>query len=103
MRARVTETTAQRAAKAQFDKYAKEYATHVAQSMVALMAYTMYSKWRCSPATCRKRVQDMADMLSAPPILGKEIQETDYIEWCKKVLNLDVKSEIKLKVAIDYV
>lgn len=103
MKARVQETIRQKAVKAEFDKHAEEYANHVAQSMAALMAYLMCEKWRCSPDTCRRRVQDIADMLSAPQIFGQDIHDTDYINWCRKELDLDVEEIIKLRVAVEYV
>lgn len=73
------------------------------QSVIALVAYIMYSKWRCSSETCQKRVREIADMLNAPQIFGQDIHDTDYINWCRGTLNLDVKSEVKLKVKVDYV
>lgn len=42
-------------------------------------------------------------MLNAPKIFGQDINDTDYIEWCRKNLNLDVEEEVKLKVKVDFV
>lgn len=94
---------ARKAAMSEYEKNAKEHAEHVAQSVLALMAYIMCSKWKCSPETCRKRVQDIADMLNAPQVFGRDINDTDYINWCKKNLNLDVEEEVKLKVKVDFI
>lgn len=88
---------------AEFEKETKAHAEHVAQSILALVAYIMYSKWKCRPETCQKRVREIADMLNAPQIFGQDIHDTDYINWCRGTLNLDVKSEVKLKVKVDYV
>lgn len=103
MRALTPTRAAKKAAMAEFEKETKAHAEHVAQSVLALMAYIMYSKWKCSPETCRKRVQDIADMLNAPQIFGKDINDTDYINWCKDKLNLDVETEVKLKVKVDFI
>lgn len=92
-----------KAAKSEYEKYAKEHSEHVAQSVLSLMAYIMYSKWKCSPETCRKRVREIADMLNAPQVFGQDIHDTDYIEWCRENLNLDVEKEVKLKVKVDFV
>lgn len=94
---------ARKAAMNEYEKNAKEHAEHVAQSVLALMAYIMYSKWNCGAETCRKRVRAIADMLNAPQIFGKDINDTDYINWCKDKLNLDVEKEVKLKVKVDFV
>ena len=94
---------AKKAAMSEYEKNAKEHAEHVAQSVLALMAYIMYSKWQCSPETCRTRVQDIADMLNAPQVFGRDINDTDYINWCKDTLNLDVEKEVKLKVEVDFI
>ncbi len=103
MKARVQETIRQKAVKAEFDKHAEEYANHVAQSMAALMAYYMYSRCGCTKKTCCKRIMDIADMLSAPAVFGKDIHDADYIEWCRKELDLDVEEIIKLRVSVKYV
>ena len=103
MRALTPTRAAKKAAMAEFEKEAKAHAEHVAQSMAALVAYIMYSKWKCSPETCRKRIRDIADMLNVPQIFGKDINDTDYIDWCKKNLNLDVEEEVKLKVKVDFI
>ena len=103
MRAMTPTRAAKKAAMSEYEKNAKEHAEHVAQSVLALMAYIMYSKWKCSPETCRKRVQDIADMLNAPQIFGKDINDTDYINWCRDTLNLDVEKEVKLKVKVDFI
>lgn len=50
--------SARKAAMAEFEKETKAHAEHTAQSVLALMAYIMYSKWHCSSETCRKRVRD---------------------------------------------
>ena len=103
MKARVRETVIEKAAKIELNKHTQEYADQVAQGVIALIAYLMYSKWHCGAETCRKRVGDIADMLRCPAIFGKDIHDYDYIRWCKGTINLDVKSEIKLKIKIDYV
>lgn len=103
MKARVRETVIEKAAKIELNKHTQEYADQVAQGVIALIAYLMYSKWHCGAETCRKRVGDIADMLRCPAIFGKDIHDYDYIRWCKETINLDVKSEIKLKIKIDYV
>ena len=103
MNALTPNRAARKAAMSEYEKNAKEHAEHVAQSVLALMAYIMYSKWHCSAETCRKRVQDIADMLNAPQIFGKDINDTDYINWCKDKLNLDVEKEVKLKVKVDFI
>lgn len=103
MRALTPSRAAKKAAMAEFEKETKAHAEHVAQSMAALMAYIMYSKWNCRPETCRKRVRQIADMLNAPQVFGQDIHDTDYIEWCRKNLNLDVELEVKLKVKVDFV
>lgn len=102
MKARVRETVIEKAAKIELNKHTQEYADQVAQGVIALIAYLMYSKWHCGAETCRKRVGDIADMLRCPAIFGKDIHDYDYIRWCKETINLDVKSEIKLKVKVDY-
>ena len=94
---------ARKAAMNEYKKNAKEHAEHVAQSVLALMAYIMYSKWNCGAETCRKRVRAIADMLNAPQIFGKDINDTDYINWCRENLNLDVEKEVKLKVKVDFI
>lgn len=103
MKARVNEAIAYRAAKKEYAKDAESHANHVAQSMAALMAYYMYSRCGCTKKTCCKRIMDIADMLSAPAVFGKDIHDADYIEWCRKELDLDVEEIIKLRVSIDYV
>lgn len=103
MKARVREMVIEKAAKIELNKHTQEYADQVAQGVIALMAYLMYTKWHCGAETCRKRVGDIASMLGCPAIFGKDIHDYDYIRWCKETLNLDVKSEIKLKVKVDYV
>ena len=103
MNALTANRAARKAAKGEYEKNAKERAEHVAQSVLALMAYIMYSKWHCSAETCRKRVRAIADMLNAPQVFGQDIHDTDYISWCKKNLNLDVEEEVKLKVKVDFV
>lgn len=103
MRALTQNRAAKKAARTEFEKESKEYANHVAQSVTALYAYLMYSKYRCSPATCRKRVRDIADMLGAPQVFGRDITDEDYIAWCRDTLGIDVEEEVKLKVKIDYV
>lgn len=103
MKARVREAVAEKAAKIELNKHTEEYANQVAQGVVALMVYLMYSKWNCGAATCHKRVGDIANMLICPAIFGKDIHDYDYIRWCKETINLDVKSVIKLKIKIDYV
>ena len=103
MRALTPTRAAKKAAMAEFEKEAKAHAEHVAQSVLALMAYIMYSKWKCSPETCRKRVRVIADMLNAPQIFGKDINDTDYINWCMENLNLDIEKEVKLKVKVDFI
>lgn len=102
MKARVKETQSERATREAFEKNATEYANHVVHSVLALTAYMMYSKWKCSPETCRKRVADVADMLNAPQIFGKDINDSDYIDWRKNTLHLDV-TQIKIKTKFDYV
>lgn len=94
---------ARKAAMNEYEKNAKEHAEHVAQSVLALMAYIMYSKWKCTPETCKKRVQDITDMLNAPQVFGQDIHDTDYINWCRDTLNLDVEKEVKLKVKVDFI
>ena len=103
MNALTPNRAARKAAMNEYEKNAKEHAEHVAQSVLALMAYIMYSKWHCSAETCRKRVRAIADMLNAPQIFGQDINDTDYINWCKKNLNLDVEEEVKLKVKVDFI
>ena len=103
MNAWTSNRAARKAAVNEYEKNAKEHAEHVAQSVLALMAYIMYSKWHCSAETCRKRVRAIADMLNAPQIFGQDIHDTDYIDWCKKNLNLDVEEEVKLKVKVDFI
>lgn len=103
MRALTPSRAAKKAAMAEFEKETKAHAEHVAQSVLALMAYIMYSKWHCSSETCQKRVREIADMLNAPQIFGQDIHDTDYINWCRDNLNLDVEKEIKLRVRIDFV
>lgn len=95
--------SARKAAMAEFEKETKAHAEHVAQSVLALMAYIMYSKWHCGAETCRKRVRAIADMLNAPQVFGQDIHDTDYINWCRDTLNLDVEEEVKLKVKVDFV
>ena len=73
MNAWTTNRAAKKAAVSEYEKNAKEHAEHVAQSVLALMAYIMYSKWKCTPETCRKRVQDITDMLNAPQVFGQAI------------------------------
>lgn len=103
MNALTPNRAARKAAMAEYEKNVKEHAEHVAQSVLALTAYIMYSKWKCSPETCRKRVRQIADMLNAPQIFGQDIHDTDYINWCRDNLNLDVEEEVKLKVKVDFV
>ena len=103
MRALTPTRAAKKAAMAEFEKEAKAHAEHVAQSMAALMAYMMCCKWHCKPETCRKRVKQIADMLNAPQIFGQDIHDTDYINWCRNTLNLDIKKEVKLKVKVDFI
>ena len=103
MNALTPNRAARKAAMSEYEKNAKEHAEHVAQSVLALMAYIMYSKWHCSAETCRKRVRAIADMLNAPQIFGQDIHDTDYINWCKDKLNLDVEEEVKLKVKVDFI
>lgn len=103
MNAWTTNRAAKKTALAEFEKEAKVYSEHVAQSVLALMAYIMYSKWKCTPETCRKRVQDITDMLNAPQVFGRDINDTDYINWCKDILNLDIKKEVKLKVKVEFI
>lgn len=92
-----------KAAMAEYEKNAKEHSEHVAQSVLALVAYIMYSKWNCRPETCRKRVREIADRLNAPQVFGQDIHDKDYINWCRENLNLDVEKEVKLKVKIDFI
>lgn len=103
MRALTPSRAAKKAAMAEFEKETKAHAEHVAQSVLALMAYIMHVRWHCSSETCRKRVRQIADMLNAPQVFGQDIHDTDYIEWCRKNLNLDVEKEVKLKVKVDFV
>ena len=103
MRALTPTRAAKKAAMAEFEKEAKAHAEHVAQSVLALMAYIMYSKWHCGAETCRKRVRAIADMLNAPQIFGQDINDTDYINWCRDTLNLDVETEVKLKIKVDFI
>ena len=103
MNALTPNRAARKAAMGEYEKNAKEHAEHVAQSVLALMAYIMYSKWHCSAETCRKRVRVIADMLNAPQVFGKDINDTDYINWCKNNLNIDVETEVKLKVKVDFI
>ena len=103
MNALTPNRAARKAALSEYEKNAKEHAEHVAQSVLALMAYIMYSKWKCTPKTCRKRVQDITDMLNAPQIFGRDINDTDYINWCKDILNLDIEKEVKLKVKVEFI
>ena len=103
MNALTPNRAARKAAMGEYEKNAKEHAEHVAQSVLALMAYIMYSKWHCSAETCRKRVRAIADMLNAPQIFGQDIHDTDYINWCRDTLNLDVEKEVKLKVKVDFI
>lgn len=103
MRALTPSRAAKKAAMAEFEKETKAHAEHTAQSVLALMAYIMYSKWHCNSETCRKRVRQIADMLNAPQVFGQDIHDTDYIEWCRENLNLDVEKEVKLKVMVDFV
>lgn len=103
MNAWTTDRSARRKAKQEFEKEADIYAQHIAQSVVALTAYLMYSRWRCGPETCRKRVDDIATMLSAPQVFGQDIHDKDYINWCRDTLNLDVEKEVKLKVKVDFI
>lgn len=103
MNALTPNRAARKAAMAEFEKYTKEHSEHVAQSVLALMAYIMYSKWHCNSETCRKRVREIADRLSAPQVFGQDIHDKDYIEWCRENLNLDVEKEVKLKVKVDFV
>ena len=42
-------------------------------------------------------------MLNAPQIFGQDIHDTDYINWCRDTLNLDVEKEVKLKVKVDFI
>lgn len=48
-------------------------------------------------------MQDIADMLNALQVFGQDIHDTDYINWCRDTLNLDVEKEVKLKVKVDFV
>lgn len=103
MRALTPSRAAKKTAMAEFEKETKAHAEHVAQSVLALMAYIMYSKWNCGAETCRKRVREVADRLNAPQVFGQDIHDTDYINWCRDTLNLDVEKEVKLKVKVDFV
>lgn len=103
MNALTPNRAARKAAMAEFEKETKAHAEHVAQSVLALVAYIMYSKWNCSAETCRKRVREIADRLNAPQVFGQDIHDTDYINWCRDTLNLDVEKEVKLKVKVDFV
>ena len=48
-------------------------------------------------------MQDIVDMLNALQIFGQDIHDTDYINWCRDTLNLDVEKEVKLKVKVDFI
>lgn len=103
MRALTPSRAAKKAAMAEFEKETKAFAEHTAQSVLALMAYIMYSKWHCGAETCRKRVRAIADMLNAPQVFGQDIHDKDYINWCRDTLNLDVEEEVKLKIKVDFI
>lgn len=72
---------------------------HKAQSMMALFVYYLYTYCNNSPETCRKRFEGMTSLVYAPAIFGRQINDYEVVEWCKKVLNIDV-SEIKIKTKI---
>ena len=103
MKALALNSAAKKAARSEFEKNAKDFAEHTAQSVLALMAYLMFTKWKCSPATCRRRIRDISDMLSVADVCGKVIHDSDYINWCRDNINLDVTEEIKLKVSVEFV
>lgn len=83
----------------QDDKDLRDNAEHVMQVTVAIVLYAMYTFWRCGAETCRKRFEQLMSIINAPAIFGRQINDYEVVEWCKRVLNIDV-SEIKIKTKI---
>lgn len=101
MKALSKKRTIQKAAESEFEKYAQEYANHLAHANIALFL-CLLQKWGCKPETIRKRYEDIKMGYELTELFGKQINDDDYIKQCKEQFGIDV-TEIKVKLSIDYV
>lgn len=82
-------------------KKREEYiVTQSAKSIIALTMFCMHKFWRCTPKTCKKRFDDLKAMLEMPEVMGKPLDDTDVIAYCKKYLDIDVNS-LSIKISFD--
>ena len=92
--------TAQKAAEAEFAKYAQEYADKITQANVALFL-CLLKKWGCKPDTIRKRYDDIKTGFELHEIFGKKVMDDDYIRQCMDEFIIDVK-EVRTNVIVDF-
>lgn len=100
MRALCNKRAAQKAAEAEFAKYAQEYADKITQANVALFL-CLLKKWGCKPDTIRKRYDDIKTGFELQEIFGKKVMDDDYIRQCMDEFIIDVK-EVRTNVIVDF-
>lgn len=100
MRALGNKRAAQKAAEAEFAKYAQEYADKITQANVALFL-CLLKKWGCKPDTIRKRYDDIKTGFELHEVFGEKIMDTVYIQQCMDEFGIDVK-EIRTNVIVDF-
>lgn len=101
MRAWTADRRAQKGAKKYFEMYMKDAVVRSLKVSLATVAYLMHKKWGCSPETCRRRINDVIDMLKLSDVGGRQLDDTHILTWCEDHLGIDF-SAVDTKIVIEY-
>lgn len=97
---RIAETS-RIAAKLTYAEDAEAHANYVAESMTAFFMFLMNTHWKCKKKTCKKRFNEIRDLILLEEVFGQKLSEEDYIKYCAEELDIDVK-EIKLPICVEF-